>query len=133
GPGEPPPQDTGAAASPEPQSPYPGDYPRPYSEGRHDPFERESTAGTLRDQLYDALIAVPLSIRDRMLVTYLIDSLGADGYLRDSLDELADNDDFDPAPEESEWLTALHHVQNLLAPGIGARDLRECLLLQLRA
>lgn len=117
----------------EPQSAYPGDYPRPYVEGYSDPTEREATAGSLREQLFRALGALPLSVRDRNLAAYLIDSLDGDGYLRSSLDELASAEAFDPAPEEREWRTALYHVQHMLAPGIGARDLRECLLLQLRA
>ncbi|KCB24637.1 RNA polymerase factor sigma-54 [Bordetella hinzii] len=110
-----------------------GEYPRPRAEGDSDIFEREPALDPLRDRLVQALATLPLSRRDRTLALYLIDALDLDGYLRRPLQDLAVPEDFDPPPDESEWRTALHHVQQLHAPGIGARDLRECLLLQLRA
>ena len=125
--------DEAAAAPPEPEAHYPGDYPAPRAEGAVDPLEREPTGRSLCDRLYMALVALPLSDRDRMLAAYLIDSLDADGYLRQPLESLSEADAFDPPPEDSEWRAALNLVQQLHAPGIGARDLRECLLLQLRA
>ncbi len=110
-----------------------GEYPRPRAEGDSDLFEREPALAPLRDRLVQALATLPLSRRDRILALYLIDALDLDGYLRRPLEDLAVPEDFDPPPDESEWRAALHHVQQLHAPGIGARDLRECLLLQLRA
>lgn len=113
------------------QAAYPGDYPRPQVRSGSDMAEREVMTLSLHERLFRALGSLHLSERDRILAAYLIDSLDPDGYLRISLDEIA-GDDIQPEPELSEWRTALHHIQNLLAPGIGARDLRECLLLQLR-
>ncbi|WZB75666.1 RNA polymerase factor sigma-54 [Achromobacter insuavis] len=69
------------------------------------------------------------------MAEFVIDSLDEDGYLRTPLADLcgALSPDFTPPPEEDEWLTALRLVQQLDAPGLGARDLPECLILQLEA
>lgn len=65
---------------------------------------------------------------------YLIDSLDEDGLLRRSIEDLADDYGFaegvfvDPSILEE----CLGIIQRLEPAGVGARDLRECLLLQLR-
>lgn len=59
---------------------------------------------------------------------YLIGCLDARGYLGASLEQIAGDLQMEPARLEA----ALRAVQQLDPPGIGARDLRECLLLQLR-
>lgn len=116
---------------------YSGDYPTrraALSDGAdHDVAHWVAAQQTLQSRLREALCAHPLSDRDQLLAQYIIDALDDDGYLRMSLDSLAGQHDFDPTPQPSEWSAALHLVQNLLAPGVGARDLSECLLLQLRA
>jgi len=113
---------------------YSGDYPRTApTDTTLDPLEREAVATSLAERLLQALSTIPLNDRDRALAVYLIDSLDADGYLRQALASLHDPADFNPPPEAIEWRTALALVQHLDVPGIGARDLRECLLLQLRA
>ncbi|HET8598480.1 MAG TPA: RNA polymerase factor sigma-54 [Castellaniella sp.] len=122
-----------APDAPAPDAPYPGDYPLPPAHGDLDPFAHKPMRVSLHDRLYQALGTLPLSERDRMLASYLIDSLDPDGYLREPLESLSEADAFDPPAEESEWRAALGLVQQLHAPGIGARDLRECLMLQLRA
>lgn len=125
-----PPALDGAAA---PEAPYPGDYPLPPIRGDQDPLERRPAGRTLHDRLYAALGTLPLSERDQLLARYLIDALDVDGYLRHPLASLADTQAFDPPVQDAEWRVALRRVQHLLAPGIGARDLRECLMLQLQA
>lgn len=120
------------AAPPAPDASYPGDYPSPAAHGDLDPFAYKPARVSLRDRLFGALGTLPLSDRDRMLASYLIDSLDPDGYLRHPLDTLSEDGAFDPPADEAEWRTALCLVQQLYAPGIGARDLRECLMLQLR-
>lgn len=73
------------------------------------------------------------SARDTAIGAVLIDSLNDDGYLDDDLESLrqalADSDDV-PEPEEIE--AVLHRIQSFDPPGVGARDLRECLQIQLR-
>ena len=60
-------------------------------------------------------------------------TLDENGYLRISMDELVQPGQLDPMPTDSEWDMALALVQHLGPPGIGARDLQECLELQLAA
>ena len=113
---------------------YSGEYPRAaVADTGLDPLAREAAATGLSDRLLQALSTIPLSDRDRALAVYLIDSLDSDGYLRQDLESLHHPSDFDPAPEAIEWRTALALLQQLDAPGIGARNLRECLTLQLQA
>jgi RNA polymerase sigma-54 factor len=60
----------------------------------------------------------------------LIDFIEEDGYLRTSLEEVADS--VDPPLSAADLETALREIQQKLEPtGIGARSLEECLLLQL--
>src|SRR5690606_16696947 len=68
----------------------------------------------------------------RVLVELIIEALDHDGYLREPVEELLEPGQLEPMPTPSEWDTALKLVQNLGAPGIGARDLQECLVLQLK-
>jgi len=91
-----------------------------------------SQAG-LRQHLLNQLSLTPVSERDRHLVGLLIDALDEDGYLGASLDELAAM-----LPEEAEYdrvelEAALKLLQSFDPVGVGARDLSECLLLQLAA
>ena len=68
----------------------------------------------------------PQKLKD--IAAQLIDSLGDHGYLRTSLADIAMVCDCDLSEAE----TALHIVQSFDPPGIGARDLPECLALQLK-
>ncbi|HEY2929159.1 RNA polymerase factor sigma-54 [Piscinibacter sp.] len=85
----------------------------------------------LRQHLHTQVNVLPLSDRDRALVGAIIESLDDDGYLRIGLDELAALVELDPAVETCELNTALKLVQSLDPCGIGARNVAECLLLQL--
>lgn len=94
---------------------------------------QEAAALTLREHLLSQLKLLPLSERDQMLALLLVDAINDDGYLEQPLEELVEL-----LPEEYEvdlleLQTALKHVQNLDPAGIGARNLSECLALQLRA
>jgi RNA polymerase sigma-54 factor len=70
---------------------------------------------------------------------FIIDNLDEDGYLRTSLAELSERAPASiraasPPPTPEQWERALNAVQLFLEPaGVGARDARECLLLQLDA
>ncbi|HRI58249.1 MAG TPA: RNA polymerase factor sigma-54 [Saprospiraceae bacterium] len=88
-----------------------------------------------RELLKDQLTMMSLPPRERLLAGYLVDSLDNDGYLRLPLADVADNLSFahNIFVTESELDSELETVQGLGPPGIGARDLRECLLLQLEA
>src|SRR5882672_3442692 len=88
-------------------------------------------APTLRIHLLAQLSLTNLPERDRRLVALLIDSLDDDGYLTQSLEELATILPPELGVELDELQIALKHLQNLEPAGIGARSLSECLTLQL--
>ncbi|HEY0856519.1 MAG TPA: RNA polymerase factor sigma-54 [Albitalea sp.] len=85
----------------------------------------------LRQQLHGQINVMPLTDRDRVLVCAIIESLDDDGYLRLPLEELAALAELDPPVEDCEMNTALKLVQSLDPCGVGARNVSECLLLQL--
>lgn len=87
---------------------------------------------SLRQHLHGQVNVMPLSDRDRALVGLVIEALDDDGYLRVDLDELLGVAEWSPPTELDELMVALKLVQSLDPSGVGARDVRECLLLQLR-
>ena len=96
---------------------------------------------SLRAYLHEQLGVLRLSIQDRALASAIVESLDADGYLRLSLeeigtiDETAVDDGVGSNPENplAQLHTALSRVQALDPPGVAARTVQECLLLQLAA
>ena len=97
-------------------------------------FQHSDTASMgLRRHLIEQLSLTAMPERDRRLVTMLIESLDDDGYLGISLQELAEMlpPEFDLDPLELE--AALKLLQSFDPIGVGARNLSECLLLQLNA
>jgi RNA polymerase sigma-54 factor len=86
---------------------------------------------SLREHLLGQLKLMPLSERDQTLVTLLIDSINDDGYLEQSLEEMAELLPPELEIELLELETALKLIQHLDPPGMGAVNLQECLLLQL--
>ena len=85
----------------------------------------------LRQHLHGQINVLPLEQRDHALACAIIESLDDDGYLRVELAELAETSGMSPAVEEIEMQIALKRVQSLDPPGVGARSVAECLLLQL--
>ena len=145
--------------------------------------ERNTVAPSLTEHLREQLLGMRLPPEDVLLVEALIDSLNEDGYLADSLEDVAERlalgleglepvaalatSSLDPLPDDEQhpaWLPAavapeqegpaaavltsealalreelldrlrcaLGWLQNLEPAGVGARDLGECLRLQLR-
>ena len=94
------------------------------------------SAVSLRDHLRSQLMIAQLEPRDRALAHVIIEALDDDGYLRQSLEELATamaGSNIDPPVEADDLRSALRLVQCLEPCGVGARDLAECLDLQLQA
>jgi RNA polymerase sigma-54 factor len=103
-------------------------------------------AGGLSEHLRDQIRLLDLSPRDLVLAEEFIGSIGDDGYLTATLEEIREgvNEAVRAAAERAGVegdvpLYAAEEVQAMLAviqaldpAGVGARDLRECLLLQLR-
>ena len=71
--------------------------------------------------------------RDRALAHLVIDALDDDGYLKLTFEELAATVPAEHGVEPEDLAAALRLVQTLDPPGIAARSLQECLLLQLQA
>ena len=96
--------------------------------------EPATPSGTsLHEHLRAQLELAHLSARDKAIGALLIDSINDDGYLSDDLQELRlafDEQDSPPDPEEMQ--AVLHHLQAMDPPGVAARNLGECLALQLR-
>jgi len=85
----------------------------------------------LRQHLHGQINVLPLSQRDHALACAIVESLDDDGYLRVELDEIAATAGMNPAVEPEEMQIALKRVQALDPPGVAARSVAECLLLQL--
>ena len=108
-----------------------------YQGGRSSDDDREEMVYGAQESFYDQLLSqvgeLELSERQRYIMEYLIRSLDDDGLLRASLqsisDELAIYHGIDATEQEIE--AVLHQLQELDPPGIGARSLQECLLLQI--
>lgn len=85
---------------------------------------------TLKEQLGEQ----DLTPHQRELAEYLIGSLDDDGLLRKSLDSICDElaiyAGIETTPQELEQV--LHIIQDFDPPGLGARNLQECLLIQIR-
>jgi len=90
-------------------------------------------APTLRAHLLGQLSLTNVPEHDRRLVNLLIDSLDDDGYLTQSPEELVALLPPELGVELEELQIALRHLQNLEPAGVGARNLSECLVLQLAA
>ncbi|MDP1651661.1 MAG: RNA polymerase factor sigma-54 [Rhodocyclaceae bacterium] len=107
----------------------------PNDESDVDAAELQAAATSLRDHLISQLALSQLAGRDRLRVAFLVEALDDDGYLGQSLEDLVEAlpEDFAGEPDEilEDLSIALKHLQNLDPPGIGARNPRECLLLQL--
>ncbi|WP_372014810.1 RNA polymerase factor sigma-54 [Pseudoxanthomonas sp. 10H] len=100
-------------------------------EDREDAAERMAEPENLADHLLWQLHLSPLSERDRRIGAALIDALDEDGYLREPLSAIAETLLPEVHAAEEEILTVLHQLQRFDPAGIGARNLGECLRLQL--
>lgn len=88
---------------------------------------------SLRQHLLAQVGLMTLSNRDSLLLRCLIEALDEDGYLTQSLDDLADSFPVELEIEPEELQIALNHLQHLDPTGVGARNAAECLTLQLQA
>lgn len=88
-----------------------------------------SSPVTLADHLRSQLSVMVLSDDVRDAAEVIIGNLNEDGYLMASLEELAQPE----GPSLAQLEEALKVVQSLDPAGVGARDARECLLLQLES
>jgi RNA polymerase sigma-54 factor len=98
-----------------------------------DPMDRLVHTDSLHDHLSWQLRLTRLSARDMQIGATLIDAIEDDGYLREPLEEIAQalRPEIEAGP--AEILAVLRQIQRFDPLGVGARDLRECLTLQIEA
>jgi RNA polymerase sigma-54 factor len=93
-----------------------------------------SVGTSFHEFLHEQLYLVNLTEDEQGLAEYIIGNIDDHGYLRRDLmsisDDLAFNMNLDISEQKLEKI--LHAIQEFDPPGVAARDLRECLLLQLR-
>ena len=102
--------------------------------------ERRAAATSLQDHLRAQIGGMRLAAEDRLALEALIDSLDADGYLHDTLEDIGARlalllelpDAQAREALDARLRCALRWLQNLEPTGVGARSLAECLVLQLR-
>src|SRR5688572_19657547 len=96
----------------------------------HEEFPIENTLTrppNLTDHLTWQLSMSDASPNVKEIGAFIIGNIDEDGYLRATSEEIASSGNHDPAEVEK----AVKAIQSLDPIGVGARDLRECLLLQL--
>lgn len=102
-------------------------------DGLPDIESRSSLPTTLHDHLLWQMQMTSFSKTDRRIAEGLIDAINDDGYLGSGLEELQQMLSKTAPVELDEVEAVLHQIQNFDPLGVGARDLAECLRLQLRA
>ncbi len=99
-------------------------------------YENLRNAGTetLADHLDWQVEMSILSETDKAIALAIVDAIDKDGYLTATLEEIHQTlvSDTELEVEADEIEAVLVHVQSMDPSGVGARDLRECLLLQLK-
>jgi RNA polymerase sigma-54 factor len=91
-------------------------------------FERNSRKMNLTEYLHWQLRFLRISEFSKKIAEIIIGNLNDDGYLQASIEEIATMAQTD----EKEVRDTLSLIQNFDPPGVGARNLQECLLLQLK-
>lgn len=107
-----------------------GDGRNPDEEDKESPL---SVGKTLHEQLVSQLGYLKLDEREEVLGKQLIGSIDADGYIRRDLGAIVNDLAFSQgiSTDEEELELILFKIQNFDPAGIGARNLQECLSLQL--
>lgn len=99
-------------------------------------FERDNhdeSSDTLQQHLLWQMRLTPFTETEQAIATMIIDSIEDDGYLKTSLEDIQQSLGEEFADVELDEIeTVLHRIHHFDPVGVGARDLRECLLIQLR-
>ena len=105
-------------------------------ENDYDVGSNDSAEETLESHLLWQLNLTPMAPSDRVIAMAIIDEITDDGLLGTTLDEICEtlarsHEGDEPPPVLEEVEEILRRVQQFDPIGVGARDLQECLLLQL--
>lgn len=92
-----------------------------------------SVGDTFHDHLEAQLGLRSLTEKQEILGKYILGNIDEDGYLRREIENIVDDLAFtmNVNASEEELMEILRIIQDLEPPGVGARDLQECLLLQI--
>ncbi len=92
-----------------------------------------SDGASFHEHLMGQLGLRMLDERQSLMAEHIVGNIDEDGYLRREIDEIIDDIAFSQNIEldEREALDVLEIVQDFEPPGVGSRDLQECLILQL--
>lgn len=107
----------------------PARYQDPDEETRRFLEESITRSESLTEHLLGQLNTAPVTERERRIGEFIIGEIDPNGYLSAPLDDIARL----AGAEPGEVSAVLSLVQSFHPPGVGARDLQECLLLQVRA
>lgn len=99
----------------------------------HDFPQQSSESLSLREHLNLQLSLSQITERDKKIIGLLIDSLNDDGYLVQDLEELVSLLPPELEIDIDDLNTALERLQHMDPPGVGACNLKECLVVQLQA
>jgi len=91
-------------------------------------FDSIATQETLQQHLMGQLNQTALNADDRKTAEVIIGNIDDSGFLQSSPEDMAMNTGI--SQEDFEHMLTL--IQSFYPPGVGARDLRECLLMQLK-
>lgn len=133
------PGDDAREAEPAPEWERGEEWPAPAMRGSgnndadQDAAERVAASETLHDYLQWQLQLSQLSPRQLRIGIALVDAIDDDGYLRETPEAISTALAPDIVASIDEVLAVLRQLQRLDPPGVGARDLGECLSLQLDA
>lgn len=107
-----------------------------YSDGEYTPWEtqQETHVATLQEQLEEQLGELEISDADKEIARYIIGNIDDNGYLTRSVGAMASDLMVQTGEDVDETAVSnmLDVIQHLEPAGVAARDLRECMLLQLR-
>jgi len=104
---------------------------QPAPDDDFDGTERTGTEESLQDHLLWQLNLTPMSERDLAIARAIIDGVDRDGMLIATIDEIVSGFPPEYEIEESEVIAVLKRIQQFDPSGVAARDLRECLSIQL--
>lgn len=114
---------------------YPSTFSRSQTSEDSPSFENFYTSDiNLHDHLTWQMQLTPLSEIDKEIAEAIIDAVSEDGFLTISVEDIQQSlskNEQDELPEFDEIEAVLHRIQRFDPVGVAARDLKECLLLQL--
>ena len=98
------------------------------------PFEQENIVSneSLSDHLRGQLASNNIKDSDQALIAFLIDNLDENGYLKEDFESLKSQMPSSTVWSKSDFDRCLRHLQEMEPSGVGSRNLRESLLIQVR-